>query len=467
MNNIINDKFMLESDLARKLYNHVKDAPIVDYHSHLSPEEIYKNHRFSSITEAWLGFDHYKWRQMRTRGIEEKYITGESSDFEKFTAYAQTLDYAIGNPLIHWSHLELNKYFAIDEFLTTDNAKQVFDQANKVIAEGAVDVQKIIKKSNVKMIGTTDDIIDDLKWHKLIKEDKTIDVVVLPTFRPDRFINIENEDYAKIIDELSTATIEIKNLENLKQAFKMRLDYFEQVGCKISDHGISEFHYVNDNIDLANSAFNKVLSNVGVSKAEEIAFKSYLLEFFALEYKQRNWVMQLHLGATRNNNQKLFEKLGADVGCDAIGDSGYIQELSNYFKQLSKDNSIGKTIVYNLNPSDNYAIATMIGSFQEAPTKGLIQFGSGWWFNDQKDGIESHLSAHAQLGLLRVFIGMLTDSRSFLSFTRHDYFRRILCNYIAELVNKNQYPNNEQLLYNIVDEVCYKNAIEYFNLGEK
>lgn len=466
MEKFINEDFILESPLAKELYKHVKDAPIIDYHSHLSAEEIYKNHRFASISEAWLGFDHYKWRQMRTMGIDEQLITGNGSDQEKFVAYAKTLDYAIGNPLIHWTHLELDKYFGISDFLTSENALEIYGRANEIIATGAVDVRNVLQKSNVKMIGTTDDILDELTWHQKIYNDSTIDVKVLPTFRPDRFINIENSDYSLIIKELSNATIDIKNLDNLKQAFKIRLDYFQSNGCKISDHGISTFHYLENTDEMAEQVFSAFLKGDTLTSQQQIIFKSNLLEFFAKEYQQRNWVMQLHIGATRNNNLNLFKQLGADIGCDAIGDSGYIEELSKYLGSLSATNSIGKTVIYNLNPSDNYAIATMVGNFQHGPTKGLLQFGSGWWFNDQRAGIESHLSAHAQLGLLRVFIGMLTDSRSFLSFTRHDYFRRILCNFVANLVNTKQYPNNPQMLYNIVDEICYKNAIDYFELGE-
>lgn len=466
MEKFIKEDFVLESDLAVKLYDQVKNLPIVDYHSHLSAQEIYENKRFKSITEAWLYHDHYKWRQMRTLGIDENTVTGDVSDLEKFKAFAKTLDYAIGNPLMAWSHLELQRYFGIDDVLTEANAEEIFNRANAVIETGAVDVRKIIEKSNVKMIGTTDDVVDNLKWHKLIASDETIDVKVLPTFRPDRFLNIDSGFYAETLKDLEALVGPITSLDVLKKAFKDRLDYFAEAGCKISDHGISNFDYIETTDETASLVFIKFLSGEKLTEEEEIRFKSNLLVFFGDQYKERNWVMQLHIGATRNNNAKLFETLGADVGADAIADKSYIQDLSNYLKTLSATDSLGKTIVYNLNPQDNYAVATMVGAFQQGPTKGLIQFGSGWWFNDQRDGIEAHLKAHGQLGLLRVFVGMLTDSRSFLSFTRHEYFRRILCNLIADFANTGQYPNDFERLSAICSEISSHNAIEYFELGE-
>lgn len=466
MEKFITEDFVLESELAKKLFNEVKELPIVDYHSHLSAQEIYENKRFKSIAEAWLYHDHYKWRQMRTLGIDENVVTGDASDLEKFTAFAKTLDYAIGNPLLAWSHLELQRYFDIDDVLTEESAEDIFNRANEVIATGKVDVRNIITDSNVKMIGTTDEVVDDLKWHKLIAADKTIDVKVLPTFRPDRFLNIDSGFYADTLKDLEALVGPITSLESLKKAFNDRLDYFAKVGCKISDHGISNFTYLETNDEVASLVFTKFLSGEKLTEKEETQFKSNLLVFFGKQYKNRNWVMQLHIGATRNNNSKLFNLLGADAGADAIADKSYIQDLSNYLKSLSACDSIGKTIIYNLNPQDNYAVAAMIGAFQEGPTKGLIQFGSGWWFNDQRDGMEAQLKAHGQLGLLRVFIGMLTDSRSFLSFTRHEYFRRILCNFIADLVNSGQYPNDFERLTAICSEISSYNAIEYFELGE-
>lgn len=464
MEKFINEDFILDSDLAQTLYSKVKDLPIIDYHSHLSAQEIYENKRFKSITEAWLYFDHYKWRQIRTLGIEEKFITGSGTDLEKFTAYAKTLDYAIGNPLMAWSHLELQRYFGIEDVLTEANAEEIFNRANEVIAGGEVDVRTIITKSNVQMIGTTDDIVDDLAWHKKIAEDESIDVKVLPTFRPDRFLNIDSGFYGETLKDLEALAGPITSIQSLKKAFNERLDYFESAGGKISDHGISYFEYIATDDCTADAIFTKFLAGDLLTKHEEICFKSNLLVFFAEQYKQRNWVMQLHIGATRNNNGSLFDKLGADAGADAISDQSFIVDLSNYFKTLSMNDMISKTIIYNLNPQDNYALIAMIGAFQQGPTKGLIQFGSGWWFNDQRDGIESHLKAHSQLGLLRVFIGMLTDSRSFLSFTRHEYFRRILCNFVAELALSGQYPNDIERLTAICSEICVQNAIEYFNL---
>ncbi len=466
MEKFIKDDFVLESELAVKLFEAVKELPIIDYHSHLSAQEIFENKRFKSITEAWLYHDHYKWRQMRTLGFDENTITGSASDLEKFKAFAETLDYAIGNPLMAWSHLELQRYFNIDDVLTKDNAEDIYNRANEVITSGAVDVRTIIEKSNVKMIGTTDDPCDDLIWHKKIAKDDTIDIKVLPTFRPDRFLNIDSGFYQETLKDLENITHKINHFVDLKNAFNLRLDYFEEAGCQISDHGISDFDYIETCDETASLIFDKFIRNEKLTRDEEIRFKSNLLVFLGEQYHKRSWVMQLHIGATRNNNAKLFDTLGADVGADAIADKSYIQELSNYLKTLSRDEKIGKTIIYNLNPQDNYAIATMIGAFQQGPTKGLIQFGSGWWFNDQRDGIEAHLKAHSQLGLLRVFIGMLTDSRSFLSFTRHEYFRRILCNFIADLALSGQYPTDEDRLIAICSEICSHNAVEYFELGE-
>lgn len=464
MEKFIKEDFILESELAIELFEKVKNLPIVDYHSHLSAQEIYENKRFKSITEAWLYFDHYKWRQIRTLGIDEKYITGDASDLEKFKAFAKTLDYAIGNPLMAWSHLELQRYFGIEEVLTEENSEEIFNRANEVIANGLVDVRTIISKSNVKMIGTTDDIVDDLEWHKKIADDSTIDVQVLPTFRPDRFLNIDSGCYKETLKDLEQLVGAITSLDDLKVAFVSRLDYFESVGCKISDHGISQFEYTETDDCTAEAIFAKYLLGELLTSEEEVRFKSNLLVFFGEQYKNRNWTLQLHIGATRNNNANIYNEIGVDAGADAISDTSYIVELSNYFKTQSANNMIGKTIIYNLNPQDNYALIAMIGAFQKGPNKGLIQFGSGWWFNDQRDGIEAHLKAHAQLGLLRVFIGMLTDSRSFLSFTRHEYFRRILCNFIANLALSGQYPNDVTRLSEICTEICSSNAIEYFEL---
>ncbi len=464
MKTFITDDFILESDLAVKLYEKVKELPIVDYHSHLSAQEIFENKRFKNITEAWLYHDHYKWRQMRTLGIDEKNISGEGLDYEKFESFADTLDHAIGNPLVAWSHLELLRYFDIDDMLTKESASDVYTRANAVIESGKLDVRNIIKQSNVKMIGTTDDPCDDLQWHKKIAEDDTIDTLVLPTFRPDRYLNIEAANYSEVLEVLENTTHPIDSLDSMKKAFIARLDYFENTGCKISDHGISEFGFTVTSDEEVEEIFKKYLSKEDLSKEEIVKFKSNLMMFFGKQYKSRNWVMQIHIGATRNNNAQLFAKIGPDAGADAISDSSYIVALSNYLKEMSSKELIGKTIIYNLNPQDNYAIGALIGAFQQGPTKGLIQFGSGWWFNDQKDGMEAHLKAHGQLGLLRVFIGMLTDSRSFLSFTRHEYFRRILCNHIANLVNSGQYPNDESILIDICSEISSSNAVTYFEL---
>lgn len=464
MKAFIDEKFMLNSDLAVKLYEHIKNNPIIDFHSHLSAREIYENTRYKNISEAWLYHDHYKWRQMRTAGFEEEVITGNGDDFEKFKAFATTLEYAIGNPLYHWSHLELKRYFDNDMILAESSARVIYDDVNEKIQNGKVDVRRILEQSNVKFIATTDDICDELEYHKKIKADSTFDSEIVPTFRPDRFFKFNDDSYLDYIKELESITNPISSLTEFIEALFKRIDYFELVGGRISDHGLTFFKFSSCDELQAENIFKKALKGQKLNITEYTKLTSYLLILLAKEYNERNWIMQLHIGATRDNNSELEIKVGNDAGCDAISDETFVVDLSNFFKELSKTQSIGKVIVYNLNPRDNYAVCSMIGAFQKGPERGRIQFGSGWWFNDQKDGIIAQLKTHSQLGLLRVFIGMLTDSRSFLSMTRHEYFRRILCNYIAEIVNRGEYPNDIEMLYNIVDEISYLNAKAYFKV---
>ncbi|MFV0379562.1 MAG: glucuronate isomerase [Anaerorhabdus sp.] len=463
MRKFLADDFLLSNSVAIELYEECKDDPIYDYHSHLSAEEIYENKRFKNISEAWLYWDHYKWRQMRTVGIDEKYVTGDGDDLGKFKAYAKALDYSIGNPLYHWSHLELKRLFGIDDILTERNAEDIYNRANQEIEKGNLDVRTILENMNVKMIGTTDDICSDLKFHKLIKADASIDLMVLPTFRPDRFIII-SDNYLDILKDLENCVeFKIDTLDSLKKALKLRLDYFESVGCRISDHGISEFKYTESDDTSCAEYFTKLVSGAKISLDEITKLQSNLLEFLFCEYHQRDWASQLHIGALRDVNKQILNTYGTDAGCDAISDYNFISDLGKFLTNLSASDNIGKILLYNLNPRENYALAALANSYQRGPTKGLIQFGSAWWFGDQKYGMEQQLKVLSVLGSLRLFVGMLTDSRSFLSFVRHEYFRRILANYIGTLVEDGEFPNDKELLKSIMHEICYKNNVNYFN----
>ncbi len=462
----ITDNFLLHSHLAQEIYAEIEKLPIIDYHSHLCAKEIYEDYNYQTITEMWLKADHYKWRQMRTLGIAEQLITSPKDEFEQFKVYAKTLDYAIGNPLYHWSHLELKRFFNINQVLTEKNATEIYEQANAKLALGNLSVRKLLKMANVKMVGTTDDICDDLIYHQKIANDQTIDVQVLPTFRPDKYV-IYHADYVQSLRKLSgTVGKPIDNFEQFLSALNERLDFFAAHGCVISDHGISKFKYEVTSYEQGAMIFAKILNNNQLTEAQAMQFNSFLLDYLTREYEKRNWVLQLHLGATRNNNQFLAQQLGTDIGCDAISGLNYIDDLTTYLTNNSCNNNLPKIIIYNLNPRDNEALMAMIGSFQGA-SKGHLQLGSAWWFNDHIRGIENHLEAYQSLGLLRVFIGMLTDSRSFLSFVRHEYFRRILANHLANLVINGLYPNDKQMLKQIAVEISYENAKNYFDLEGK
>lgn len=403
----INDDFILKNETAKKLYHkYAKDLPIIDYHCHLSPKMIAEDYKFKNAYDLFLGGDHYKWRQMRTYGIDEEYITGNADDYDKWVCFAKTMPYLIGNPLYHWTHLELKRYFDIDLILNEKNAKKIWDIVNEKLKGDDFSAKALIRKSNVEVICTTDNPYDDLEYHKQLKDFKT---KVLPTFRPD--------------------------LADIREDITDRMDYFRQNGCRLSDHSIDTMN-------------------------DEIIEK---LVFLGEEYAKRDWTMQLHIGALRNNNTRMFEKIGPDTGFDSINDFEIAEGLSKILNELDKKNALPKTILYCLNPKDNYVLGTMLGNFQQGPTKGKIQFGSGWWFNDNKDGMEAQLKALANLGCLGTFIGMLTDSRSFVSYPRHEYFRRILCNMLGEWVENGEYPCDWEALEEIVEGICYTNAKEYFN----
>lgn len=469
MKTFITDNFLLYSDTAGILYHDfAKQMPIVDYHSHLSPSEIAQNQHYRSITELWLEGDHYKWRAMRTAGINEHLITGYRGkpefDKEVFHAWASVVPQTLGNPLYHWTHLELLRYFGVDELLSSHSADKIYDQTNIVIADNNFSAQNLIKKFRVEFIGTTDDPIDSLEYHQQL-HDMNFECRVKPSWRPDKIIKIEWELFYEYIEALGkTVNIEIRNLQDLTDVITQRMLHFESVGCSIADHGLDEFVFTkkfDDNI--AAGAFEKALSGTMLDENEILHYKSWILTFLGHQYSKFNWVMQLHIGALRNNNTLMFQKLGPDSGFDSINDKNYAPELSAYLDTLNNINSLPKTILYCLNPRDNEMMAAMIGNFQGGEI-AKIQFGSGWWFNDQKDGMYRQMNTLAALGLLPRFVGMLTDSRSFLSFPRHEYFRRILCNLIGTWVEQGEAPNDLNYLGTIVKDICYNNAVNYFDI---
>lgn len=458
--------FLLKTETAQKLfYDYADKMPIFDYHCHLSPQEIYEDKTYNNITEVWLYGDHYKWRYMRSMGIEEKYCTGDASDYEKFLAYASVVAFACGNPLYHWSHLELKRFFGIDEMLTEKNAPIIWEKANAKIKEGGFSARSLIKKSNVNVIGTTDDPADDLKYHKLLKEDKTFDTKVVPTFRPDNAVNIEKDTFCQYIEKLSKAAqMEIKTFADLKAALSKRLDFFEELGAKISDHALNAMPYAEATDEEVNKIFTNALSGIKPSKEDIDKYKTATLLFVGEEYAKRGWVMQLHLAALRDNNTKMFNEQGPDRGFDSIDDDRIAVNLSRFMDNLNCRDLLPKTILYTLNPKDNFVLGTMLGNFQGGGIRGKIQFGSAWWFNDHIDGMVEQMKALGNLGALAAFVGMLTDSRSFLSYPRHEYFRRILCNIVGTWVEDGEFTSDPEILKDLIEGISYKNAEKYFGI---
>ncbi len=448
----INENFMLRTESARRLYDAIKDLPIIDYHCHLSPKMIAENYKFKNAYDLFLGGDHYKWRQMRTNGIDEKYITGDGDEYEKFRAFARTVPYLIGNPLYHWTHLELKRYFDIDEVLNEESCERIWNRVNECLAKDEYSAQNLIKRSNVEVICTTDDPADTLEYHAALKDFST---KILPTFRPDKAVEIGKETFLPYIEAIG-----VKSYGELVEWMKARIQYFDSFGCRLSDHALE---YVPFAIGDPEAAFNKRMEGEPLTECEIDAFKTAMLKVCATEYTRLGWTMQLHIGALRNNNRRMYEKLGADTGFDSINDLAIAEKLSAFMDNLEYDDCLPKTILYTLNPKDNYVLGTMLGNFQKAPTAGKIQFGSGWWFNDQRDGMVAQMTALANLGMLSRFVGMLTDSRSFVSYPRHEYFRRILCNLIGEWVENGEYPADYDTLTEIVSGIAYRNAKNYFN----
>ena len=453
--------FLLTSDTAKHLYHdYAASLPIIDYHCHLDPGEIYEDRQFENITQVWLGGDHYKWRLMRSAGVEERYITGDASDREKFQKWAETIGLAIGNPLYHWSHLELKNYFGYEGILNGDTAEAVWNLCNGKLQSGSMSARKLIECSGVKALCTTDDPADSLEWHKKIAEDLSFSVKVLPSFRPDKALGIEKGDYLEYLARLG----EISSYAQLVERLKDRLAYFVSLGCRVSDHGMEAVPYAPTDIGTIEAIFQKRLSGEIPSALEQKQFKTALLLELGREYRRLGVVMQLHFGVIRDNSRRVFRALGPDAGIDSIGDQPSVKELAAFLGALDDTNELPKTILYSLNPNDNAALVTVMGAFQTGEAVGKLQHGSAWWFNDHKAGMAEQLTTLAADGYLAGFVGMLTDSRSFLSYARHEYFRRILCNLVGSWVENGEFPNDEKALRTIVEGICIRNAERYFNL---
>ena len=463
MKKFMDEDFLLTTETAKNLYhNYAEKLPIIDYHCHLTPQEIYEDVRYENITQVWLGADHYKWRQMRSNGVEEKYITGDASDRVKFQKWAETLEKAIGNPLYHWSHLELKKYFGYEGHLCGDTAQEVWDLTSEKLKQENMSARGLILQSNVDTICTTDDPIDSLEWHRKIKEDG-FEVKVLPAWRPDKAMNIEKADFAQYITKLAQVSgVEIKDFDSLIEALKNRMDFFAENGCTVSDHGLEYVMYESYEPAEVNEIVKTRLSDGVLTKTEERKYKTAFMTALGREYAKKNWVMQLHYGVQRDLNKKVFNALGPDAGIDAINTYSSSIEMGQYLNALAIDDSLPKTIIYSLNPADNAAIGTVIGCFQDSSAVGKIQHGAAWWFNDHKTGMMEQMTSLANLGLLGNFVGMLTDSRSFLSYTRHEYFRRIMCELIGGWVENGEYPDDEKALKQIVEGISYYNCKNYF-----
>lgn len=464
MKQFMDEEFLLSTETAKKLYHEFAERmPILDYHCHLNPQEIYEDRKFENITQVWLGGDHYKWRQMRSNGVDEKYITGDAPDREKFQKWAETLELAIGNPLYHWSHLELKRYFGYEGYLNGETAEEVWNLCNEKLAQADMSTRNLIKRSNVTLVCTTDDPVDSLEWHKKLAQDGSFDVQVLPAWRPDKAMNLEKADYLDYLAKLSEASgMKIDSFAAMIEALKNRMEHFAANGCCISDHGLEYVMYKPAAADEIEAIFAKRLTGEAVSREEELKFKTACMTALGKEYYKKNWVMQLHYGAKRDNNQNIFRKLGPDTGVDCINNFAPSSEMADYLNALAEKDELPKTIIYSLNPVDNAAIGTIIGCFQDSSNVGKVQQGSAWWFNDHKTGMTEQMISLANLGLLGNFIGMLTDSRSFLSYTRHEYFRRIMCELIGGWVENGEYPEDYKALGKIVKGISYNNAVRYF-----
>ena len=468
MKNFLDDNFLLQNESARTLYHDfAKEMPIIDYHNHLSPELIANDHKFDNITQVWLYGDHYKWRAMRANGIDEYYITGGATDLEKFKKWAETVPYTMRNPLYHWTHLELQRYFGIYEVLSPDNAERIYEHCNALLQTDANSVMNLLRKMNVKVLCTTDDPLDTLEFHQQIKNADS-DISVFPAFRPDKAMNADNPDaLLTYIGRLSDiAGHELGDFESYLAALKTRHDYFAENGCRVSDHGLEQIYADDYSEEEIAAIYKKILAVAPLNADEKGKFKSAMLFEFALWDHEKGWVQQFHLGAIRDNNDRLLGTLGPDTGFDSIGDFSQARQLSKFLNRLDLNNCLAKTILYNLNPGDNELMATMVGNYNDGSVAGKVQWGSAWWFLDQKDGMIRQINALSNMGLLSRFVGMLTDSRSFLSFPRHEYFRRILCNLFGEDLENGELPNDKKLIGQTIQDICYNNAKEYFKFEQ-
>ncbi len=464
MKKFLDENFLLQSETARQLYHgFAKEMPIIDYHNHLIPEQIANDINFENLTQVWLYGDHYKWRAMRSNGIDEKYCTGDATDYEKFEQWAATVPYTLRNPLYHWTHLELQRYFDVDKILSPETAREIYDLCSAKLKTPEYSVRNLLRKMNVKVLCTTDDPTDSLEHHQKIKADG-FEIKVLPAFRPDKAMNVDDvasfNAYVNKLQEVSN--ILIANWDDYLQALKSRHDFFAENGCCVSDHGLEQLYAVDYQESEIKNIFRKLTAGEIISQPENIKFKSAMLVKFAEWDHEKNWVQQYHLGALRNNNARMLKTLGADTGWDSIGDFSQAKQLSKFLDRLDSTNQLAKTILYNLNPADNELMATMIGNFNDGSVAGKIQFGSSWWFMDQKDGMIQQINALSNMGLLTRFVGMLTDSRSFMSYPRHEYFRRILCNLLGEEIEKGELPNDMAWTGKVIQDICYNNAKGYF-----
>ena len=461
----ITDDFLLRSETARTLYHDfAKEMPIIDYHCHLPPDQIAENKQFENLTQIWLYGDHYKWRAMRANGVDEKYCTGNASDWEKFEQWAATVPYTMRNPLYHWTHLELLRYFGIDILLNKDTAREIYDECSAKLKQPDYSVKSLLNKMNVKVVCTTDDPTDSLAYHQQISN-SDFNIKVLPTFRPDKAMLLIDsptafQEYLTKLENVA-GTGKIDSYESLLEALRNRHDFFASMGGKLSDHGL-EHIYASFDVEAAKQAFHSAINGEVATEEQRNAFKSVLLYDLAKLDHEKSWTQQFHLGALRNNNSRMLRELGPDTGWDSIGDYSQAQALSAFLNKLDSTDQLAKTILYNLNPADNEVIATMTGNYNDGTIAGKMQFGSGWWFLDQKDGMERQINALSNMGLLSRFVGMLTDSRSFLSYPRHEYFRRILCNLIGNDVENGELPNDIPWLGKLVQDICYHNARNYF-----
>lgn len=469
MKKFLDKNFLLQSLTAQTLYHqYAKEMPVIDYHCHLQPDQIAGDINFKNLTQAWLYGDHYKWRAMRSNGIDESYCTGNKSDYDKFARWAETVPYTLRNPLYHWTHLELQRYFDIHKILNANTAKNIYDECTEKLQSPEYSVRNLLRMMNVKVVCTTDDPTDSLEHHQKIKDDG-FEIKILPAFRPDKAMTVDdparfNEYIAKLE---SASNLSVSSYQGYLDALKQRHDYFSSMGCSVSDHGLEQLYAEEYTESTASAIFNKIRSGLLLSEDEKIIFRSAMLHEFAVWDWEKGWVQQYHLGALRNNNARMESHLGPDTGWDSVGDFQQGKALSTFLNRLDSKNQLAKTILYNLNPSDNELLATMIGNYNDGTSPGKMQFGSAWWFLDQKDGMTKQINALSNMGLLSRFVGMLTDSRSFLSYPRHEYFRRLLCNLFGEEIENGELPDDIEWVGQVIQNICFNNANEYFGWKEK